>query len=44
MTIVNRRNAIVGWLTLKAAKIVVREEARTFRRKLRRTLPLGHKR
>jgi hypothetical protein len=28
MTIVNRRNAVVGYLTLKAGKIVARRKAR----------------
>jgi hypothetical protein len=35
MTIVNRRNAIVGWITLKALKVVAREEARKLGRKAR---------
>jgi hypothetical protein len=28
MTIVNRRNAVVGFLTLKAAKVIARRKAR----------------
>jgi hypothetical protein len=28
MSIVNRRNAVIGWATWKAAKIVAREKAR----------------
>jgi hypothetical protein len=28
MTIVNRRNAVVGYLTLKAGKIIARQKAR----------------
>lgn len=28
MTIVNRRNAVVGWLTLKAGKALARRKAR----------------
>jgi hypothetical protein len=28
MTIVNRRNAVVGWLTIKAGKVVARRQAK----------------
>jgi hypothetical protein len=28
MTIVNRRNAVVGWLTLKAGKAIARRQAK----------------
>jgi hypothetical protein len=28
MTIVNRRNAVVGWLTLKTGKVVARRKMR----------------
>jgi hypothetical protein len=28
MTIVNRRNAVVGWLMLKAAKVVAKRQAK----------------
>jgi len=34
MTIVNRRNAIVGWLTLKVGKIVARKQAAKLKQKL----------
>jgi hypothetical protein len=34
MTIVNRRNAIVGWLTLKVGKIVARKQAKKIKQKL----------
>jgi hypothetical protein len=34
MTIVNRRNAVVGWLTLKAGKIVARKKAKKLKQKL----------
>jgi hypothetical protein len=34
MTIVNRRNAIIGFLTVKAMKIVAREQARRVGRKV----------
>ncbi|HET9114748.1 MAG TPA: hypothetical protein VFN33_01510 [Gaiellaceae bacterium] len=36
MTIVNRRNAIVGFLTLKAGKIIARRKAKQMRGKLGR--------
>ena len=42
MAIVNRRNAFVGWLVLRAGKVIAREKARqagrrvTGRRKKRR--------
>jgi hypothetical protein len=39
MTIVNRRNAIVGLLTLKIGKVLARKKAK----KLRRKLPVGRK-
>jgi hypothetical protein len=44
MAIVNRRNAIVGYLTLKAAKVVVREESRKVGRKMRLRRGRGSKR
>ncbi len=31
MAIVNRRNAFVGWLVLRAGKVVAREKARQVR-------------
>ena len=34
MNIVNKRNAIVGWLTLKVGKIVARRKAKQVRGKL----------
>jgi hypothetical protein len=34
MSIVNRRNAIIGFLTVKAMKIVAREQARRVGRKV----------
>jgi hypothetical protein len=34
MSIVNRRNAIVGWLTLKLGKKVARKQAKKIGRKL----------
>jgi len=34
MTIVNKRNAIVGFLTLKVARIVVRKRAKKLAQKL----------
>ena len=34
MSIVNRRNAIIGFLTVKAMKIVAREQAKKAGRKL----------
>ena len=36
MTIVNRRNALVGFLTLKAGKIIARRKAKQMRGKLGR--------
>ncbi|MDX6481432.1 MAG: hypothetical protein QOG85_1942 [Gaiellaceae bacterium] len=39
MSIVNRRNAVVGFLTLKVAKVVARKKAK----KLSRKLPRGRK-
>ena len=36
MTIVNRRNAVVGFLTLKAGKIIARRKAKQMRGKLGR--------
>jgi hypothetical protein len=33
MAIVNRRNAVVGWLVLKAGKVVARRKARQAGRK-----------
>ena len=39
MSIVNRRNAVVGWLTLKVARKVARKQAQ----KLSRKLPFGRK-
>jgi hypothetical protein len=40
MSIVNRRNAVVGWLALKIGKVVARKQAK----KLGRKLPFGRKR
>ena len=37
MSIVNRRNAVVGWLTLKVGKKVARKQAK----KLSSKLPFG---
>jgi hypothetical protein len=34
MSIVNRRNALIGFLTVKAMKIVAREQARKVGRKV----------
>ena len=34
MTIVNRRNAVVGFLTLKVGKIVARKKAKKLKQKL----------
>jgi hypothetical protein len=34
MSIVNRRNAVIGFLTVKAVKIVAREQARKVGRKV----------
>jgi len=34
MSIVNRRNAVVGWLALKVGKIVARRKAKKMSRKL----------
>lgn len=34
MSIVNRRNAVVGWLTLKAGKAVARRKAKAIPGKL----------
>jgi hypothetical protein len=34
MTIVNRRNAVVGWLVLKAGKVVARRKAKRLGSKL----------
>jgi hypothetical protein len=34
MTIVNRRNAVVGWLTLRVAKILARQQAKQVARKI----------
>jgi hypothetical protein len=34
MTIVNRRNAVVGWLTLKVGKMVARRKAKAVGGKL----------
>ena len=34
MTIVNRRNAVVGWATLKVGKVVARRKARQVRGRL----------
>jgi hypothetical protein len=34
MTIINKRNAIIGFLTVKAMKIVAREQARKVGRKV----------
>jgi hypothetical protein len=31
MSIVNRRNAVVGWLTLKVGKVVARRKAKQVR-------------
>jgi hypothetical protein len=39
MSIINRRNAIIGFLTVKAMKIVAREQAK----KAGRKLTPGHK-
>jgi hypothetical protein len=39
MSIVNRRNAVVGWLALKVGKTVARKQAK----KLTRKLPFGRK-
>jgi hypothetical protein len=39
MSIVNRRNAVVGWLALKVGKIVARRQAR----KVGRKLPFGRR-
>lgn len=39
MAIVNRRNAIVGWLALKIGKVLARKQAK----KLSRKLPFGRK-
>jgi hypothetical protein len=39
MTIVNKRNAVVGFLTLKVGKIVARKKAK----KLKQKLPVGRK-
>ncbi len=36
MTILNRRNAVVGFLTLKAGKIIARRKAKQMRGKLGR--------
>jgi uncharacterized membrane protein len=36
VTIVNRRNAVVGWMTLQAGKAVVRRKARRVSGKLGR--------
>jgi hypothetical protein len=40
MSIVNRRNAVVGWLALKLGKVVARKQAK----KLGRKLPFGRRR
>ena len=37
MSIVNRRNAVVGWLTLKVGKVVARRQAK----KVGQKLPFG---
>ena len=34
MTIVNRRNAVIGFLTVKALKLVAREQAKRVGRKV----------
>lgn len=34
MSIVNRRNAVVGWLVLKAGKVFARRKAKQVSRKL----------
>jgi hypothetical protein len=34
MTIVNKRNAVVGFLTLKVGKIVARKKAKKLKQKL----------
>ena len=34
MSIVNKRNAVVGFLTLKVAKIVARKKAKKLKQKL----------
>lgn len=39
MSIVNRRNAFVGWITLKAGKLVARRKAKQVKGKL----PFGRK-
>ncbi|MGH3008184.1 MAG: hypothetical protein ACRDLM_02070 [Gaiellaceae bacterium] len=39
MSIVNRRNAVVGWLALKVGKTVARKQAK----KLGRKLPFGRR-
>jgi hypothetical protein len=43
MTIVNRRNAVVGWVTLKFGKRVGIIFVRDQRNKLSRKLPFRHK-
>jgi hypothetical protein len=44
MTIVNRRNAVIGFLTVKAMKIVAREQARKVGRKVTPGSKSGKKR
>jgi hypothetical protein len=47
MAIVNKRNAVVGWITLKVGrkvgKHVARNQAKVLVLELRRKLPGGHK-